>query len=171
VSRNQDAPPLFRQLADQALEELRARPVHADEGLVEEQHGRVLDERARHEHALPLTTRERPERTVRELGEADALECHAAQPPPRATQRPPPRNPCERSHQSDVERRDRVVEARPFRLGHEATAALDPEPSGRGREQAEQHAEERRLASSVRSEHPDPLPPLKGETHVLEHHA
>src|SRR5439155_7900764 len=84
--------PLRGQVREELLEDLCARLVDAGEGLVEEEHRRVLDERPRDEDALALAARELAELRPREAAEPDAVErlhCEAALTP---AERPPPGN-------------------------------------------------------------------------------
>src|SRR5205085_6078908 len=125
VGRDEEAASLGRELAEQALEELRARPVDARERLVEEERRGVLDERPRDEDALPLAAGELAELLVREPLEPDARERGESRPALAPAERPPPGQARERAHECDVERADRVVEARALGLRDEAKPCRD----------------------------------------------
>ena len=110
MGRDQDAATLGSELGEERLEEVGARPVDSGERLVEEEGRRVLDERARDEHALALAARELAELAVGEGGESDPLERGSGKTALGAPREPPPRHTGERPHQRDVESGDRVVE-------------------------------------------------------------
>src|SRR5438067_9901536 len=74
VRRDEDAASRLRELVEQLLEQLRARTVDARERLVEQEDRRVLHERARDEHALPLAAGELSELLVRERTQSDTPE-------------------------------------------------------------------------------------------------
>ncbi len=69
-----DPPPLPRQLRDQRFQPLGAGPVEAGEGLVEQQHAGVLDQRPGDQDALALAAGEAAEGLLGERPEADAVE-------------------------------------------------------------------------------------------------
>ena len=79
---------------------------------------RLLHERPGDQDALALAAGERAERRVGELGHPDLAERLAGSPPLGSARRPPPRERRERSHERDVQRRDREVKSGPLRLGH-----------------------------------------------------
>jgi hypothetical protein len=168
VRRNEDPPTLDGELGNQAVEQLLAGPIHADEGLVQEEHRRLLHEGAREEHPLALPAGERAERALLELAQADAPERLSSASSLGTSERPPPRHPRQRPHQGDVERSHRIVEPRALGLWEEATAALHANRSGGRPQQPEQHPEERRLAAAVRSEDGDPLAGAQREGDVFE---
>ena len=77
VGGDQQRAALVAQLAQHGLDPRGARRVDARQRLVEQQHARVLDERAGDQHALALAAGERPEAGAGVLGEPDALERRA----------------------------------------------------------------------------------------------
>ena len=135
-----------------AVEPLGARRVEAGERLVEQQQPRVLHERARDQHALALAAGQLAERSsargraARPRSSASSARRRSARPG-----RPPPRQPGQRPHQRDVERGDRVVEARALGLRH----------GGRARPRLERPRERRSSPSSTRNSVvlPPPLGP------------
>ena len=110
MGRDQDAATFGSELGEERLEQLGAQPVDARERLVEEEDRRVLDERARDEHALALPARELAELAVGEADEADPPERGAGDPAFGAPGDAPPWQAGERPHQRNVESGDRVVE-------------------------------------------------------------
>src|SRR4051812_46422648 len=160
---------LDAELAQQPLEQRRARAVEPAEGLVEQQHGRVLDERAGDEDALALAAREVAERRARQVAQPDALQRTPGGAAVVASGAPPPRQPRDRAHERDVERADREVQARALRLGDDRAALWSEKgPRERG-EVARECPQQRRLAATVGPEHGDALAPAQGERDVAQH--
>ena len=70
--------PLAGQLGDQPFQALGAGPVETGEGLVEQQHAGVLDQRPGDQHALALAAGEVAEGLLGERPQADPVERRAA---------------------------------------------------------------------------------------------
>jgi hypothetical protein len=168
VGGRDDRTPLRSKVGEERVEQLLARAVDARERLVEEQDRRVLDERARDEHALALAAGEVAEPRVGEVGEADPVERGVGEDALAPARRAPPRDPRERAHERDVERADRIVEPRALRLRHITEAARRPDRPRERRQLAEQEPEEGRLPAAVRPEHREPLAAAQVEAHVAE---
>ena len=115
VGRHQQRPPLPPQLLEQRLDARGAGRVDARQRLVEQQHRRVLHQRAGDQHALALAAGELAEALARPILEADARERREARP---AVEAAVERRAAVGAHQRDVERGDREVEPRPLGLGH-----------------------------------------------------
>src|SRR5262249_12853719 len=164
-----DRAALLSEVDEQLLEQLFARPVDPDEGLVEKQNRRVLHERPRNEHALSLAARLLPELGVREVCEADPAQGIARKSALPPSVRPPPREPGKRSHQRDIERADRIVEARALGLGNERRGRIPDQLALEWIELPEQQPEERRFPAAVRSENRHSLAREEIELDVLQH--
>src|SRR5690242_14186746 len=98
VRRDEEGATLTREVDEEPLEEVGTRLVDARERLVEEQHRRVLDERAGDEHALALAAGELAELLAGERGEADAVERGERSAAVGAPDRTPPGHARERPH-------------------------------------------------------------------------
>ena len=81
---------------------------------------------------------------------------------------PPPGQPREHPHQGDVQRADRVVEARALGLRDGARAGAETQLAGRRRELAEQHTEQGGLPAAVGSQQGDPPAGGRGERDALD---
>ena len=150
-----------------AVEQLRAGPVEAGEGLVEEQHPRVLDEGAGDQRALALAAGELAEglpRQRRRGRPARAPRAAASRSAP--ARAPPPGQPRERAHRRHVEGRDRVVEPRALGLGDGRAAGADPQLAAHRAELAEQRPQQGRLAAAVGAEQRQPLAAAQREGDV-----
>ena len=150
--------------------------------LVEEQHLRLLRERARHKDPLALATREPIDRSVLEVRDLELCHCgtrdrqvlRAREAEPRQMRRAP--------HQHHLQRRERKLECRILRHDGEETCdlgatarrerlAVEAYAAARGREHAGQQPKERRLAAAVRTDEPDDLAPRDREADVVQHRA
>jgi hypothetical protein len=163
VGGDQDGAPLGREAVDQLHQAFDVSLVHTGEGLVEQQHLRVLNESARDEDTLPLAAREQSELGPRHPFQPDLRERLERLRPFAASEPAPPGHPRERSHQCHVEGADRIVEPRALGLWDIAAWRRRVEGPAQRPQLAEQQAEERRLPPSVRPQHTGALAGLEGE--------
>src|SRR4051794_41231073 len=105
MARDEQGAALRGQLVEQGGDALGARGIDAREWLVEQQDAGVLDERARHEHALALPARQLTEaRALLGPLESDALERRGGMRAVGPARWQPPASAGEGAHERDVER-------------------------------------------------------------------
>ena len=75
VQRGNDGAPFAMPAADNVEEILDRLGVNRTERLVKQDDGRVLQEQAREQHALELSTRKRAHATLAEVLQAERVEC------------------------------------------------------------------------------------------------
>jgi hypothetical protein len=171
VGGDQHGATLGAELLEQRRDALAAPRVHAGERLVEQQHARVLHERARQERALALAAGELSEGRVRQPGHAHPRERSERRLALGAPGREPPAPLRDGSHQRDVERAHGEVEPGTLGLGDVGGPPRNPNRPGERLELAHERAEQGGLAAAVRPQHAHRLAGPGGEAHRFQDRA
>ena len=177
VTKTTGVPALRR--FEEAGDDLLIREVEGEERLVGEEERLVGDERLRYPKPLLLTARESSERRIGVAAGADGLDrpLDALVLGCREAGRAPPMTVETEAHEIAAAQGELAVEDALLRDVADPRAhlggqpAVDRDRAGARLEQAEEDADERRLARPVRAEHGEQLAALEREAQVAPQHA